>query len=121
MEQHARLGLREHVAHLARAVAEVDRHVDRTQLGRGEVDGRVLDAVLGQRGDPIAAADAERAQRVREAVRHRVEPPVGDALGADHVGGLLRAVVCLAPHDVAQEERHGGFSSRALPRVRPSA
>jgi hypothetical protein len=113
VEDDARLGLREHVADLRRAIAEVDRDVDGAELRRGEVDPGILDAVHGDRRHAIAVAHAELAEHVREPVRHGVELRVRHAGVPDHVGGPRAAVAGVPPQDLAEQERHPRLSSTA--------
>ncbi len=81
--------------------------MDRAELGEGEVDRRILEAVRREGGNAVAPLDAVPAQHVREAVRQLVQLPVGDAVRTDHVGSPLGAMASVTPHDLAQQESHG--------------
>ena len=60
--------MRDHVAQLVLLEAAVDRHRDGAELGRSEEAGHEVELVRHQDPDLVAGADAEPAQRPREAV-----------------------------------------------------
>src|SRR5262249_62271773 len=106
VEEDARLGLGERVAQLVRPVTEVERYVDGAELGDGEVDRRVLEAVRGERRHAVATVHPEGAERMREAVRQLVEAVVRDPVRPDDVRGPPGTVARVAPHDLSQEQGH---------------
>src|SRR5437764_727694 len=78
-QERPRAGVLEDVLDLGGREADVDRDHDRADLRDREVGLEHLEAVAQQQRDPVAPADAARAQRAGQPVNALAELAVGEA------------------------------------------
>ena len=85
-EEHPRLAVRENERHLVGREAPVDRHEHGAQLGRGEQQIDLLQAVRSDDRHPLARSDGEGpAQEHCHSVRARVQLSIGERPPASEV------------------------------------
>ena len=110
--RHLRPRVAQHVLEVRRDQAVVDRHDAGPDRGRRVQHLQELVAVGAEDRDPIALADAERQQRVRQLVHPRAELGVGEAqLPVDH--GLLPRIELDGPAQKIVDDQRD-FHRRAL-------